>query len=318
MLETIINFFAYGSLLFAASAAYLQLNKLWARKHVAEVAESISIPGILVESVPLFFFGIYFLYKGELLGIIDSVIWLTSAVLVTMIGSGFWVKGERKKGLWKLMMSSMKRERSEMANLAKQVFHPASAPQLIEVLTRMAAVDGDIDQREIDLVQPFAEEWSLSINWAALEVSRSNESRIIEVHKALLAYLDTGPQSKQVAHLLDVLQILVDADDSRSDEEQLAFAEVKGEIDSYLAKDTTSGAFSVVVAPQDTKQDEAIRLLLTNVEPHTYAGGKGYTVGRYFSREYAEIICANYRALSFFTMVTDEKQAALYAQSHTR
>lgn len=318
MLETIINFFAYGSLLFAASAAYLQLNKLWARKHVAEVAESISIPGILVESIPLFFFGIYFLYKGELLGIIDSVIWLISAVLVTMIGAGFWVKGQRRKGLWQLMMSSMKRERNEMANLAKQVFHPASAPQLIEVLTRMAAVDGDIDQREIDLVQPFADEWNLSIDWASLAVSSSNESRIIEVQKALMAYLDTGPQNKQVAHLLDVLHVLVDADNTRSEEEQLAFTEVKGQIGNYLTNDPAAAAFSVVVAPQDAKQDDAIRLLLSDVEPHTYAGGKGYTVGHYFSREYAEIICTNYRALGFFTMVTDEKQAVLHGQSISR
>ena len=58
MLEKVVNVLAYGSLFFAASAAYLQLNKLWARKHIAEVAESISIPGILVESIPLFFFGL--------------------------------------------------------------------------------------------------------------------------------------------------------------------------------------------------------------------------------------------------------------------
>ena len=114
MLESIINTLAYGSLLFAAAAAYLQLNKLWARKHVAEVAESISIPGILVESIPLFFFGLYFLFKGELLGIIDSIIWLTSAILVTMIGAGFWVKGQRRMGFWRLMINSMSRERAEI------------------------------------------------------------------------------------------------------------------------------------------------------------------------------------------------------------
>jgi hypothetical protein len=72
LLEKIINLLAYGSLLFAAAAAYLQLNKLWTRKHLAEVAESISIPGILVESIPLFFFGLYFLFKGELLDVLQK------------------------------------------------------------------------------------------------------------------------------------------------------------------------------------------------------------------------------------------------------
>ena len=55
------------------------------------MAESASIPGILIESVPLSVFGLYFLEKGELLDIIDSVIWLISACLVTMIGAGFLV-----------------------------------------------------------------------------------------------------------------------------------------------------------------------------------------------------------------------------------
>jgi hypothetical protein len=112
---------------------------------------SISIPGILVESIPLFFFGLYFLFKGELLGIIDSIIWLTSAVLVTMIGAGFWVKGQRKKGFWQLVVSSVARERAEITTMARAFINPSSAPQLIHVLTSMAAVDGDIDQREIGI-----------------------------------------------------------------------------------------------------------------------------------------------------------------------
>ena len=55
---------------------------------------------------------------------------------------------------------------------------------------------------------------------------------------------------------------------------------------------------------------EAIKLLLANVEPQSYAGGKGYTAGRYFSRSYAEIICSEYRALGFFTVFLDPDQLA--------
>ena len=308
MLETIINTLAYGSLFFAASAAYLQLNKLWARKHLSEVAESISIPGILVESIPLFFFGVYFLFKGELLGIIDSVIWLISAVLVTMIGSGFWVKGQRRKGFWKLVKGSISRERSELTVMAREFMNPSSAPQLINVLTSMAAVDGNVDPREAELIQPFADEWNLSIDWDAIPVATSSNSRIVETQETLMTYLDTTPPHTQVAHLLEVLQLLINADEDCSSEEQLAFAEISGQIRQYLSADPVKEAFSVVIAPQDEQQDEAIRLMLKNVEVHAYAGGKGYTVGSFFSRDYAEIICAEYRSLGFFTVVMQEQE----------
>jgi len=308
VLETIINTLAYGSLLFAAAAAYLQLNKLWARKHLAEVAESISIPGILVESIPLFFFGLYFLFKGEVLGIIDSIIWLTSAVLVTMIGSGFWVKGQRRVGLLRLMIRSMARERAEIGQLAREFISPSSASQLIKVLMSMAAVDGEVDQRERKLVQTFADEWNLTIDWDELSSDGSSGGRIVEVQKAIVEYLDTSPPQSQAAHLLEVLQLLIDADEKSSIEEQTAFDEISGSISQYVDDEASAKGFTVVIAPQDDQQDEAIRLMLANVQPHTYAGGKGYTIGSYFSRNYAEIICTEYRVLGFFTVVMDEGQ----------
>ncbi len=46
--------------------------------------------------------------------------------------------------------------------------------------------------------------------------------------------------------------------------------------------------------------------MLKDLEAHSYAGGKGYTVGAYFSRSYADMICTQYRALGFFTVVLDE------------
>jgi hypothetical protein len=36
LLETVITVLAYTSLLFAAASAYLQLNKLWSRKHIQD------------------------------------------------------------------------------------------------------------------------------------------------------------------------------------------------------------------------------------------------------------------------------------------
>jgi hypothetical protein len=52
---------------------------IWPRKHIPEVAASISLSGTLFEAIPTAIFGIYFVTRGEPVGAIDSAIWLVSA-----------------------------------------------------------------------------------------------------------------------------------------------------------------------------------------------------------------------------------------------
>ncbi len=306
MLDTLINFLAYGSLFFAATAAYLQLNKLWSRKHIEEVADSVSIPGILVESIPLFFFGLYFINKGEVLGAIDSLIWLGSAVIFVMIGAGFWVTGRRKRGFWRLVVDSISKERSEMSTLARQLVRPAAAPQLLSVLTSMAAVDGVVDQREKDIIERFASDWNLEPDWEGDADRFSGKSRIVHVQEALSDYLATTPPKSQVGHLQDVLEAIMAADEEVTDEEHIAFGEASGVLQSYLKAGHQEPSYQVLIAPQDAAQEEAVELMLAGIEPHDYAGGKGYTVGHFYSRAYADVVCLEYRAIGFFTVVVNE------------
>ena len=306
MLDTIVNSLAYGSLLFVATAAYLQLNKVWARKHIEDVAASISIPGILVESVPLFFFGLYYLQKGELVGIVDSTIWLVTATVFILIGAGFWVPGQRRQGLAALIRRSVRMEQQELTTLANAVIHPVSEKDLIEILSLVAAVDGEIDDREKQLIDAFAQRWKLHIDWAALQKPRSLSDRIIAANEAVEAYLQTTPSTEQVRHLLDLLQLIVAADAHTSPEEQTLINEVRGGIMHYREKASDAPGIAVVIAPQSRQQDEAIRRLLNTSGAVELAGGKGHKVGEYFSRTYARLVCEEYRALGFFTVLVDD------------
>ncbi len=305
MPDSLITALAQLSLLFAATAAYLQINKLWQRKHLPAVAESISLSAILVKLVPLSFFGFYFLSKGEIIGIVDSSIWLVTGIVIAMIGAGFWVPGKRSRGFWRLAMSSLRKERSELSHLARQVLHPSASRQLLDVLTAMALVDGELDPREQRLIQPFVDEWGLELDWSQLitQQQESRSARLVRVRQALTRYLEASPSKAQVGHLGDVLKMLIDADATRSDEESLAFDEVSGMLASYLADGDSGTTYAVVIAPQDQAQDEAIGLLLKDVNPREYAGGRGYPVGRFHSTRYAEFICSQYRAMGFFTVV---------------
>jgi uncharacterized tellurite resistance protein B-like protein len=312
MLDEIINWLAYGSLFFGVVAAYLQINKLWQRKHLPDVAESISISGVMVESIPLLFFGIYFIKEGELIGIIDSIIWLICAGFFVMMGSGLWVRGQRDKGFWSLALGSVRRERKEISALAKQMIYPSAAPELIAVLTKMAVVDGELSTHEVALIQPFVTEWGLEVDWDQLQpaADKSSSSRIIEVQGAVDSYLAKSPPHSQAAQLKELLTLLINADDSVASEEQTAFAEVSGLIDQYLAEeDELQPGFEVLIAPQNPEQEAAVMHLLKNVSTRSDAGGKGFSVGSYFSQDYAELVCLEYRELGFFTVVMERETA---------
>ena len=123
MLEQLVHWLAYGSLAIGALSAYLHLNKLWSRKHIKEVAESISISGTLLEALPTMIFGLYFLTRQDPVGVIDSLIWLVAAGGFIMIGSGYWVKGQRREGILRLAWRSLRSERGEVGNLVLSVFH---------------------------------------------------------------------------------------------------------------------------------------------------------------------------------------------------
>ena len=59
--KSFISYMAYASLGFSFAAAYLKINKLWKRKHIAEVANSVSIMGNVFDIIPSTFFALNFL-----------------------------------------------------------------------------------------------------------------------------------------------------------------------------------------------------------------------------------------------------------------
>ena len=61
LFKSFISFMAYASLGFSFAAAYLKTNKIWKRKHIAEVANSVSILGNVFDINPLTFFSLNFL-----------------------------------------------------------------------------------------------------------------------------------------------------------------------------------------------------------------------------------------------------------------
>lgn len=295
---------AYASLGFTVGAAYLKLNKIWIRKHNAEVADSVSIVGNVVYIIPLSFFALNYILIAHWQGVIDSVIWIISGIVYILIGSRLWVQSHRHKTFWARLQEVLKLERSEVGDLAKSFFRPSGGEIILEILAHFAYIDRKLSVREQEFIQSFADTWHMKFDWKEhkkLAVSEQSVS-FIKTRDEVERYLKISPPAEQVAQLIDVLDALIIVDESISAEEELILEEVVGLLHSYVNDSDVQAKFSVVVAPQNDDQDSAIATLLPNVEKTEVAGGSGYMIGSFYSQDYADVICNQYRALGFFTI----------------
>lgn len=302
--KSFIGVMVYASLGFTVAAAYLKLNKIWRRKHNAEVADSVSIVGNVIYIIPLTFFALNYILIAHWQGLIDSVIWIASGIIYILIGSRLWVHSHRHKSFWARLQEVLKLEHSEVGDLAKSFFRPAGGEIILEILAHLAYIDRKLTAREQEFIQSFADTWHVKFDWAEHRKLADNKQSVsfIKMRDEVEHYLKTSPPVEQVAQLIDVLDALAIADDSVSAQEELILEEVDGLLLGYVNESDVQARFSVVVAPQNDEQDSAIATLLPNIEKTEIAGGSGYMIGSYYSQQYADVICNQYRALGFFTI----------------
>lgn len=302
--KSFIGIMAYASLGFTVAAAYLKINKIWKRKHNAEVADSVSIVGNVIYVIPLSFFALNYIFIAHWQGLIDSVIWIASGIVYILIGSRLWVQSHRHKTFWTRLREVLKLERSEVGDLAKSFFRPSGAEIILNILAHFAYIDRKLTVREKEFIQSFVDTWHMKFDWNEHSRLAVDDQPVIFVktRQNVEHYLDTSPPVKQVSQLIDVLHVLAKIDESVSAQEKLILEEVDGLLFSYLDASDEPARFAVVIAPQNDDQDSAIATLLPDVQKSEVAGGSGYMIGSYYSQDYADMICNQYRALGFFTI----------------
>ncbi len=304
LFKSFISIMAYASLGFSFAAAYLKINKVWKRKHIEEVANSVSIMGNVFDLIPLTFFSLNFLFVAQWQGLIDSVLWIFAGVVSVLIGSGLWVQGNRGKSFWTRLKESLKLEKSEIGNLATTFFRPSAAEIILEIFARFAYIDRNLVAREQELIQLFADKWHIDINWEDHKKLAELEESVgfVKTRETVARYLKTSPPTEQVAQLIDVLHALVKIDENVSSEEELILEEVHKFMLDYIDGSDVQGNYTVIIAPQNRNQDAAIATLLPDAQKIEIAGGSGYLIGSFYSRDYANVICDQYRELGFFTI----------------
>lgn len=321
----------YVSVLLMAVEIYLSLNKLWKRKHERVVAESISISAKFVSLFPVFVFTCDFLLKTvvkdttEFIPNILSNFMLIFFICVQVaIGAGIWVAEQRHKSFWTLLKAALKLEKEEVAALANALFHPNSAEKILKVISMVAVADGHLDEREKIFIKSFADSWGVSVDFKALEREAHPDVNLDMVRQSMVDFLGESPPTELAMQLVDVLNLLVKIDGNVSDKEEMMLEELTGLVNRYVnsVENKSGGAkmLYVAVVPQSPDQEKSIVNLIPKLVKKQIAGGYAFVTGPFFSDKYAQIICEEYRAFSFFSVavVMDLDNIPLHAEDKTK
>jgi hypothetical protein len=289
------------SVAIAAVSNYLIINKLWSRRAHRDVAESISISAALLGLATGFPFLIEFvLVNHNWAAAAKAGIGLLTGLVFVLVGTGLWVTEFRGQTFLRLLARALNLERRESADLLRALVQPAGADQLIRVFEAMAGVDRHVDAREIAMIQEFARRWH--VKPPELTVGAvAHDGDVIGLRRSVEEYLRVSPPPEQASELLDVLHLFVMADGAVSAEEEMVLEEISGMVSGYVSESGEQGMHEVVIVPQNDSQMNAVVGLFPGITAKTMRGGRVYSVGRFFSPRYADVVCDKYISLGLFT-----------------
>ena len=304
--EKLISVLVSGALIFSVIKGYLTVNKIWKRKKNEEVASSISIVAAMLG----FAVGLPFLLNSLIItqdyfSAAKSVVALFLATVFTLIGTGYFVDKNRGKGFFKLLGEALKLEGKESGDLITDMIRPKGARKIIDILHKLAAIDEEIAKEEIDLIHQFADKWGIDI--PELQPGKvENVTSLVELKSLVQSYLDEGPDTDVAEGLVDLMNLMAEADDEVTKEEEMAVAEFTGMIAYYVSSEKGGDIemFEVSIVPQGDEQMESVRELLPDLDMVESRGGRVFKVGKYFSEDYAEAVCSKYISLGLYSNTT--------------
>jgi hypothetical protein len=297
----LIEFLVAISVGISGVSNYLIVNKLWTRKSHKDVAESISISAAMLGLATGFPFLVQFsLLAPNPAAAVKAGMGIITGIIITMVGTGLWVTENRGERFGALFIRALKLEKKESTDLIKALAQPHGAKELMAVFRAMALVDKHVDERELEMMRLFAQRWRVDL--PDLRVGEDETGGdLMHLRRSAETYLASSPPAEQAQELLDVLHLFVQADERVTHEEEMVLEELAGMIGSYGGTRGEGGMHEVVIVPQDAKQTEAVQSLLPGIQPKIIRGGRVYSVGRFFSPRYADMVSQKYIDLGLFT-----------------
>ena len=305
-LRKVIAALVTSALLFSVFQFYLKLNKVWKRRKISEVANSISIVASLLGFATLVPFLLNsILITADYPSSVKYILGLILAIAFSLISMGYFVDENKGVGFFTLLGRALKTEGQESGDLISDMLRPKGATKIIDILVKLAAIDDDIAKEEIDLINQFASKWDIKI--PELKPGKPDQvTNLVELKSLVQSYLDEGPDIEVTEGLVDLINMMAEADDEVTKEEEMAVAEFTGMIAHYVGseKGGKMNMYEVNIVPQDDKQINAVKEILPELDVVIDRGGKVFKVGRYFSEDYAEAVCEKYITLGLYSVTS--------------
>ncbi|SVC64749.1 uncharacterized protein METZ01_LOCUS317603, partial [marine metagenome] len=162
--KKLIALLVTSALLFSFFQFYLKLNKVWKRRKIIEVANSISIVASLLGFATLIpFLMNSLIITGDYASGAKYILGIVLATVFSLISVGYFVDENRGVGFFTLLGRALKSEGKESGDLISDMLRPKGARKIIDILRMLAAIDDDIAQEEIDLIKQFSDKWDIDI-----------------------------------------------------------------------------------------------------------------------------------------------------------
>lgn len=293
--------------------AYLTINKQWHRRTEKAVAESISIMakvlGLSVCMITL----INNFFHDVWAGVITSIIWSIVIVIQIIIGSGYWChRNNRLSLILSGIKSSLRMETTEIGSFASDIFKRKQAISIIEILKELAYIDENLDVREKDLIQQFADNQNIEIDWDNIKPPKSEQwESYLNLKYTMKKYLaQEKPSHQHVKELSLLLELLIKADNKVTSEEKSMVSELFRMLEDFVTEDDKERKFEVAVIPQVLDQVELIAEKLPHLKFTELPYGKAYLSDTCYSRLYADDLCANFRSSGYIAVVLEDGNLA--------
>ncbi len=313
--EQFINIIVTGAVGLSLIRVYLQVNKIWIRKHEHVVAESISIAansiGIAV-NIPFFFR--FLLIDRNIPAALNSVVIFCGLCMSILIGTGLWVRANKDDSFFTLLKKALRLEREESGTLIMALVRPSGSEKIIKILKNLAAIDKEIGVKEIELINLHAKEWGIS----GIDLKPGPVENIVtlsELRASMEDYLDISPPTEQVEAMGYLIKVMIKADGIVQEEEEIVFNELHGMIENYVQEGVAVGPrYMVLVVPQNDGQYTTIQELLPKTECEEHRGGRAFRAGEFYSIEFAEAMSHKYIGLGLFSTVVDKEAKLVVAE----
>ena len=303
MLKEFVDLIASASLVASGVQIYLIVTKLWSRKHEKAVAESQSLASNLLGLCSSSPWILKYALDREIVQMVVGLMWFSLTLFCTIIGLGFWVPASEKKSVWARVKSALRLERQEAGELIRALLRPHNAELIVQILRQLAAIDRQISPHERQLIEECARVWKVPSPFGegASEGPAGAEGQLA-LRESVLEYLAATPPLAQVVQLRELLAVLVAADGEVSPPEAIALGEISAMLDAHVRETGAKPTHQVLVVPQNSEQESALRSLVRGAECVPFRGGSAYLAGQFFSDKYAHLIRDRYQALGFFTV----------------